>query len=61
MILITVWYYIFPFFMIKQFLKNILAILTSVKAQEEGKSNPEPQQPVPAVPVKVCIFGVIVI
>ena len=47
--------------MIKQFLKNILAILTSVKAQEEGKSNPEPQQPVPAVPVKVCIFGVIVI
>eukprot|EP00111_Clytia_hemisphaerica_P001716 TCONS_00004858-protein len=36
----------------KQFLKNILAILTSIKAQEEGKSNPE-QQPQPAVPVKV--------
>jgi len=35
----------------KQFLKNILAILTSIKAQEEGKSNPE-QQPQPAVPVK---------
>lgn len=50
----------------KQFLKNILAILTSIKAQEEGKANPSQQQqqqqqqqqkPQPAVPVKEARRG----
>lgn len=45
-------------FTFQQFLKNILAILTSIKAQEEGKNNPEQQQqaPQPAAPVKVIIL-----
>jgi len=33
-----------------------LAILTSVKAQEEGKGNPEQPKQQPAVPVRVIIF-----